>query len=131
MRLHDGDARELVQWLPDACLSRVFILFPDPWPKMRHRKRRLVSPEMLRRLARIMRPGAELRFASDIASYVRAALVAARGSDALDWRAQSAQDWRARGDDWPETRYEQKAVRRRSKSCAYLSFRFVRAAAMN
>lgn len=110
IRIHDGDARDLLDWLPDATLARVFLLFPDPWPKKRHHKRRLVSPETLAALARVMRPGSELRFASDIADYVSAALLAVQRTPAFAWTATCARDWRERPADWPETRYEQKAV---------------------
>ena len=70
IRIWDEDVTDLLPTLPDACLDRVYILYPDPWPKRRQRKRRLVSDDMLKELARVMRPGAELRFASDIDNYI-------------------------------------------------------------
>ncbi|MEC9367651.1 MAG: tRNA (guanine(46)-N(7))-methyltransferase TrmB [Pseudomonadota bacterium] len=121
IRLHDGDVRDLLEWLPDACFDRVFILFPDPWPKKRHAKRRLVSTAFLRGLARAMKPGAELRFASDIPEYAAGALIAARDSGAFEWTARSARDWRERLPDWPQTRYEAKALAEGRKS-TYLTF---------
>ena len=110
VRIHDGDARDLLAWLPDAALDRVFLLFPDPWPKKRHHKRRLVSPETLAALARVMAPGSELRFASDIADYVGAALLAAQRTPEFAWTGERPRDWRERPADWPETRYERKAL---------------------
>jgi len=108
--VHDGDARDVLAWLPDQSISRVFILFPDPWPKTRQMKRRLVSPELLTELARVMRPGGELRFASDDSDYAAQALLTVKQSGAFAWLARTADDWRKRPDDWPETRYERKAL---------------------
>jgi tRNA (guanine-N7-)-methyltransferase len=110
LRLHADDARPLLRWLPDAAIGRAFILFPDPWPKKRHQKRRLVSAAALRELARVMRPGAELRLATDIGDYARWMLIALREERSFHWLASGPGDWRARGPDWPPTRYEQKAV---------------------
>ena len=89
IRIHEGDARDIMEALPDASLGRVFILFPDPWPKTRHHKRRFVQTEMLDALARVMKPGAELRFASDDAGYVDWTLERAMAHPAfrLDGRA--------------------------------------------
>lgn len=111
VRLHPDDARPLLRWLPAASISKVFILFPDPWPKRRHVKRRLVSTPTLDLLARVMKPGAELRVGTDIGDYARTILLAISAHPQFSWPAKSAADWRIRGDDWPETRYEQKAVR--------------------
>jgi len=110
LRLHADDARPLLRWLPDAAIGRAFILFPDPWPKKRHQKRRLVSAATLGELARVMRPGAELRLATDIADYARWMLMALREERRFRWLASGPGDWRVRGPDWPATRYEQKAV---------------------
>jgi tRNA (guanine-N7-)-methyltransferase len=110
IRLHDGDARDILDVLPDACLARAFILFPDPWPKTRHHKRRFVQTEMLDVLARKMRPGAELRFASDDADYAAWALERAIAHPAFEWAATRASDWKSRPADWPQTRYEAKAL---------------------
>jgi len=111
VRVHADDARPLLRWLPDASISRAFILFPDPWPKKRHLKRRLVSRPTLDLLARVMAPGAELRIATDIADYARTILLAAANHPAFRWCAEGPRDWRERGLDWPGTRYEAKAVR--------------------
>lgn len=121
VRLHDADARDLLGWLPDGSVDQVFILFPDPWPKKRHHKRRLISRETLQSLARIMRAGARLRVASDIPDYIRTALIEVRRSGEFDWAAESATDWRERPADWPETRYEAKAIRE-GRRCSYLTF---------
>ncbi len=124
IRLHAGDAREVLGWLPEASLARVFVLFPDPWPKARHHKRRLISPETLARLAQLMRPGAELRFATDIGDYARAGLEAVRATPAFVWTAEGPEDWRRRPPDWPATRYEEKAIAQ-GRRPVYLSFRRV------
>lgn len=121
IRIHDEDARDLLAWLPKASLDRVFVLFPDPWPKKRHHKRRLISAETLDGLARAMRQGAELRVASDIPDYIRTSLLAARAANAFAWQAKSPRDWRNRPPGWPETRYEQKATRE-GRPCSYLTF---------
>ncbi len=122
IRIWDGDAREVLDWLGDGSVARVFVLFPDPWPKVRHHKRRLISPGTLESLARVMQPGAELRIASDIGDYVRASLEAVLASNAFEWLAETARDWRERPADWPPTRYEQKALREGRKG-HYLIFR--------
>ena len=109
IRIHAGDARDLLRWVPPATFGRVFILFPDPWPKRRHVKRRLVNATLLTMLSRTMRPGAELRLATDIGDYARAMLVALQASKAFEWRAETSADWRERQPDSPATRYEQKA----------------------
>ena len=107
---------------PQASIDRTFILFPDPWPKKRHVKRRLVSGPALDALARVMKPGSELRVATDIGDYARTVLLAMRGHPSFRWSAASAEDWRLRGADWPETRYEQKAARE-GRRCYYFRFR--------
>ncbi len=110
IRIHEGDARDVIEALPDACLGRVFILFPDPWPKTRHHKRRFVQTDMLGALARVMRPGAELRFASDDAGYFSWALERLMAHPEFVWMAQGPSDWCSRPADWPQTRYEAKAL---------------------
>ena len=122
VRLHDGDVRELITRLPDACLDRVFILFPDPWPKTRQQKRRLVQPALVSELARVLRPGGGLRFASDVASYVDSALERFIGNAAFAWRAEWADDWRMPPADHITTRYEEK----RLGDCAPMFLDFVR-----
>ena len=124
IRIHDGDAREVLQWLPTGSIARAFILFPDPWPKKRQVKRRLVSPALVDALARAMRSGGELRFASDDTDYAAQALFAVNQSGAFKWLARKAADWRERPADWPETRYERKALSEGRKP-VYLSWQRV------
>ena len=123
VRIHDGDARELVARLPDACLDRVFILFPDPWPKARHHKRRIVQPEMIADLARVLKPGGRLRFATDVAGYADWALERLLASPDFQWRADRADDWRVPPEDHITTRYEEK----RLGDCEPVFLDFVRA----
>ena len=122
IRIHADDARPLLRQLPDGCLGRVFVLFPDPWPKKRHHTRRLLSPETVSDIARTMRPGAELRVATDIAEYASAILLAVLGQARFAWMAKCADDWRTRPGDWPATRYEAKALQE-GRKCYYFRFR--------
>jgi tRNA (guanine-N7-)-methyltransferase len=110
IRLYTDDARDIIDALPDASLGRVFILFPDPWPKTRHHKRRFVQMDMLDRLARVMKPGAELRFASDDAPYFAWSLERICAHPEFEWLAASAADWLTRPANWPQTRYEAKEL---------------------
>jgi tRNA (guanine-N7-)-methyltransferase len=110
IRIFVDDARLLLAALPDAGLGRVFILFPDPWPKLRHHKRRMVSPSTLDQLARVMKDGAELRLATDDIGYLRAMLELVPSHPAFAWQARGPADWLRRAADWPATRYEAKAV---------------------
>lgn len=116
VRLWPDDARDLLRRLPPGSLARVFVLFPDPWPKKRHVKRRLLSAPVLALIARALGPGGRLRIATDIADYARTILMAAAEVPALAWTARSADDWRRRPPDWPKTRYEQKAEREGRRS---------------
>jgi tRNA (guanine-N7-)-methyltransferase len=109
IRIFADDARPLLAALPPASLDRVFILFPDPWPKARHKKRRILSKETLDRLAEIMADGAELRLATDDRDYLSQMLEVATGHPAFLWLAQGPRDWRERPAGWPPTRYEEKA----------------------
>jgi tRNA (guanine-N7-)-methyltransferase len=111
VRLWDDDVTDLLPSLPDASFDRIYILYPDPWPKRRQRKRRLVSDETLEMLARVMKPGAELRFASDIDDYIGWVLARALRSPHFRWTAARADDWRIPYEGWPGTRYEAKAIR--------------------
>jgi len=124
IRLHQGDARDVIARLPDASLDRVYILFPDPWPKTRHHKRRLIQPEFLSELARVMKPGAEVRFATDWANYASWTLEHFTREPRFSWLADRAEDWRK---PWPghtTTRYEEKKL----GDCAPIWLRFVRTA---
>ena len=121
VRILCDDARVLLCRLPDRSLARAFVLFPDPWPKKRHRKRRFVSAPVLAELARTLDGGAELRIASDDGGYVAWTLWHVLRHGGFDWTARRAADWRERPADWPATRYEAKAIRA-GRRCAYLRF---------
>lgn len=110
LAVYPGDARDLFDVLPKASIGRAFLLYPDPWPKKRHHRRRFVTPEHLEPLARVMQPGGIFRVATDIPDYVRQTLEEAPRAG-FQWLAQRAQDWREPWDDWVSTRYEQKALR--------------------
>jgi tRNA (guanine-N7-)-methyltransferase len=121
VRVWDDDVTDLLPTLPDASFDRVYILYPDPWPKRRQRKRRLVSDETIDLLARVMKPGAELRFASDIDDYIGWVLARALRSRHFRWTATRADDWRKPYEGWPGTRYEAKAIRE-GRVPSYLTF---------
>lgn len=121
IRIYQDDARHLLSRLPAASLALVFVLFPDPWHKKRHHKRRFIAPATLAELARVMRPGAELRFASDSADYCDWTLQAMAGHPGFEWTAERASDWRERPADWPPTKYEGKAIDQ-GRNPAYLRF---------
>lgn len=110
LRLYADDARHILDRLPDAALERVFVLFPDPWPKKRHRMRRFVGPENLPRLARVIAPGGELRCATDHPDYLDWMLFHVTRHPSFQWLAEGASDWRIRPQDQPATRYEKKAL---------------------
>ena len=122
IRIFPDDARVLLAALPQASLGRVFVLFPDPWPKRRHHKRRFVSVENLDALARVMKDEAELRIATDDVDYLRWALFHLLEHAAFIWEAERPQGWSERPADWPATRYEEKAELE-GKKVAYLRFR--------
>ena len=124
VRVFTDDALLLIERLPDACIGRLFALFPDPWPKKRHHKRRLINAGTIAAFARILKDGAEFRWASDEPDYVRWTLGHVGASAAFIWSAETARDWRTRSADWPETRYEKKA---RAGGRAPVFLRYVRA----
>jgi tRNA (guanine-N7-)-methyltransferase len=122
IRLHHGDATDVLPWLPTAGLSRFDLLYPDPWPKRRHWKRRFVQDESIPAIARIVRPGGEFRFVSDIPDYVVWALTRMMRSPDFVWTAERANDWRKPWPGFTGTRYEAKAIREGRVPC-YLIFR--------
>lgn len=122
LRVYDDDATQLLDWLPDASLDGIDLLYPDPWPKRRHWKRRFVSAVNLDRFARVMKAGGLFRFASDIDTYVNWTLLHCRAHAQFEWQAGSAADWHTPYEGWPSTRYEAKAIREGRRS-AYLTFR--------
>jgi len=110
VRVHQGDAREVLERCPDGAFTRVYVLFPDPWPKTRHWKRRLIQAGTLAAIARVLAPGGELRFATDWADYAAWTLALLQREPRLEWLAQRAADWR---EPWPghtPTRYQQKQL---------------------
>jgi len=124
VRLHFGDASELIDWLPNSGLARIDLLYPDPWPKRRHWKRRFIQDDSLKRLARIFNVGGELRFATDIADYAAWALARVLRSRDFAWTAERAEDWRQAWPYFCPTRYEAKA-KREGRIPAYFIFRKV------
>ncbi len=122
VRFFVDDARLLLEALAEASVSRMFILFPDPWPKARHHKRRIVAPSTLPAIQRVLADGAELRLATDDMDYCRWMLALLTGAPAFEWRARHPNDWRRRTGDWPATRYEEKAIEQ-GRRPAYLRFR--------
>ena len=122
IRVHDDDATELLDWLPDACLDQIDLLYPDPWPKKKHWKRRFVSQVNLDRFHRVLKPGGLFCFASDIDTYVNWTLQHIHQHGGFVWTARNASDWLTPFANWPSTRYEAKA-RREGRSSAYLTFR--------
>lgn len=121
VRAHMNDARGVLKRIPDDCLSRVYVLFPDPWPKFRHHKRRFIQPGTLDEVARVLMNGGELRVATDHPDYARWVLMHLLADRRFTWAPTSAADWRDRPPDWVPTRYEQKALAA-GRPCVYLRF---------
>ena len=119
--VYQDDARNLLDALPDESLEAVYLLYPDPWPKTRHHKRRFVSPENLTAIHRVLRPGGMFFLASDIADYIDWSLVHIRRHGGFDWPVSRADDWRLPPPGWPGTRYEEKALAAGRKA-SYLRF---------
>lgn len=121
IRILPDDVRPFLDQLPEACLGRLFVLFPDPWPKRRHADRRIVQFDTVAKLSRALRPGGELRLATDDPGYQRWMLARTTGRADLRWLARRPEDWRVRPEDWPQTRYEAKALEE-GRSPAFLRF---------
>lgn len=117
VRIHPGDVRDLFDVLPDQSISKAFLLYPDPWPKARHNRRRFVTPEHLEPLARVLKPGAEFRVATDIPDYVRQTLEEVPGTGFTLQSNDLSTPWA----DWTRTRYEAKAIRE-ERTPHYLTF---------
>lgn len=122
IKVHPGDARDMMDVLSEGSIDRAFLLYPDPWPKKRHHRRRFVTPEHLDPLARCLKPGAIFRVATDIPDYVRQTLDQMMARDDFEWLAEGPDDWRKPWSDWISTRYEQKALRE-GRTPHYLTFR--------
>ena len=127
VRLHMGDALEVLERLPDGSLSRVYLLHPDPWRKARHAKRRMVNHGPLDLIAAKLMPDAELRIGTDDPTYCRWTMMVMNRRRDFAWRARTAADFLIRPDDWPETRYERKA-RRQGREVWYFAYRRTSAA---
>ncbi|SNS15825.1 tRNA (guanine(46)-N(7))-methyltransferase TrmB [Antarctobacter heliothermus] len=121
LRVYPGDVRNLFDVLPDQSVSKAFLLYPDPWPKKKHHRRRFVTAEHLEPLHRVLKPGAEFRVATDIPDYVRQTLIEVPKAG-FEWLADGPSDWREPWADWHSTRYEQKALRE-GRVPHYLTFR--------
>src|SRR5262249_21913520 len=121
IRLHHGDALDLIDWLADATLDGIDLLYPDPWPKRRHWKRRFISDDRVGRLGRVLKPGGQLRFATDWPHYAEWTLVRFARSPFFRWTAECADDWRKPWPDFPGTRYEEKAEKQ-GRRPVYLIF---------
>lgn len=119
--LFDDDATQVLDWLPDASIDQIDLLYPDPWPKKRHWKRRFVSDKNLSRFARVLKRGGTFCFASDIESYVNWTLEHILAHSAFDWQPDGPDDWQKPWSTWPSTRYEAKAFRE-GRTPAYLTF---------
>lgn len=111
IRIHTHDAREVMKALPNASLSRAFILFPDPWPKARHHKRRIIQQELLADMARILKPGGSLLIATDHEDYLTWILERIQAQSDFIWTAQCKADWAEPPIDWVTTKYQAKAIR--------------------
>lgn len=124
VRIFGDDARMVLDWLPASSIDRVFVLYPDPWPKKKHVKRRLLNAQTLAAIARVLKPGCPLLIATDIGDYIRTILLAMRHVTSLEWTARSASDWQTSPNGWPGTRYEDKALRE-GRRPHYLTFQKV------
>lgn len=120
--VHPGDVRDLFDVLPDGSIDRAFLLYPDPWPKARHHRRRFVTKEHLDPLAKALKKGGIFRVATDIEDYVRQTMEEMMPRKDFEWLAEGPQDWRQPWQDWIPTRYEQKALRE-GRVPHYMTFR--------
>ena len=119
--LHHGDARDVIDRMDNNCLDKLFVLFPDPWPKPRHFKRRILTADFIKQLGRVLKPGGEFRFASDIITYVDWTLDRVMADGGFTFTPSGSKDWLQPPTDWPGTRYEAKAFRE-GRVCHYFKF---------
>ena len=122
VRIFPDDIRPFLNKLPNCCIGKIFILFPDPWPKSRHVRRRIIQYETLSEFRRILKPGGKLRIATDHVNYLTWILIHFKNTNGFQWLAKSPKDWRLKVSDWPQTRYEQKAIRE-GREPAFLEYR--------
>ena len=120
IKLYMGDARNLLDVLPYGSINKAFLLYPDPWPKLRHHRRRFVTPEHLIPLSKCLKSGAEFRVATDIEDYVRQTLIEVP-KVGFEWLSEGPEDWRTPWADWISTRYELKALRE-DRTPHYMTF---------
>jgi tRNA (guanine-N7-)-methyltransferase len=124
VRIHHGDALDALRRVPDGALTMIYLLHPDPWPKAKHAKRRMMNDGPVRLFAEKLRPGGELRFGTDHPVYVRHALmVMRRFADEFVWAIDGRSSWETRPSGWPETRYEHKARNVYGHEVWYFRFR--------
>ncbi|MCF8473405.1 MAG: tRNA (guanosine(46)-N7)-methyltransferase TrmB [Emcibacter sp.] len=121
IRIYTDDARLLMDSFPDQSISKAFILFPDPWPKARHHKRRIVSEGNIIALSRILKDGAELRIATDHMEYCRWIMAHMLDNSDFIWQCEHPDDWRKKPDDWPTSRYEMKSLEQ-GRISSYMRF---------
>ncbi len=119
--LHHGDARDVMDFLPEHSLSRLYILFPDPWPKSRHNKRRIINEQFLIEICRVLKPDGQLFFASDIMDYVDWTVTRLKQNGRFSFVIDGPSAWREPYPGWPGTRYESKA-KKAGRPCHYLTF---------
>mgnify|MGYP000424267456 FL=1 len=110
IRIHDEDARDLIELMPDSCLAAVYLLYPDPWPKKKHHKRRFINPENLHHIHRLLQPDGVFYLSSDIPDYISWALMHMRDHGGFEWQARASADWQNPFAGWVRTRYEEKAL---------------------
>ncbi|MDM8009386.1 MAG: tRNA (guanine(46)-N(7))-methyltransferase TrmB [Parasphingorhabdus sp.] len=122
VRLHMGNALDVLERIPDGSLSFVYLLHPDPWPKARHAKRRFMNHGPVDLIAAKLKPGGEFRFGTDHPVYLEWAMMIMSQRDEFEWLCQSPKDWMVRPGGWPETRYEAKA-RRQGHDVWYFRYR--------
>ncbi len=119
IRIHNEAAEHLLEKIPAASLSKAFLLFADPWPKTSHQKRRFVSKDNVNSLARVLKDDCILRVGTDHTDYGAWILHHFLASNEFEWIADQPTDWLVRGEDWPQTRYEAKALREGRRSVYY------------
>ena len=122
VRIFPEDIQPFLTKIPNGCISKIFILFPDPWPKSRHAKRRIIQNQTLLEFHRILKPGGKLRIATDHLDYLNWILIHFKNFNGFKWLAKSPKDWRCRVSNWPQTRYEKKAIEEGRKP-AFLEYR--------
>ncbi|MCD7058692.1 tRNA (guanosine(46)-N7)-methyltransferase TrmB [Pelagibacterium xiamenense] len=122
IRLFPDDVIKLLAAMPDACLDVIYVLYPDPWPKARHHKRRLIQHTMLEAFARVLKPGGALRFATDIEDYADWTLAHVTMSEDFTWPVEAPGAWHAPYPGWEPTRYEAKARRQGRQKSFYFTF---------